>query len=194
MHQTSYKNAAYFVSKYLQQYKDKNLKILDVGSQDVNGTYKPLFSNENWSYCGCDMCEGKNVNIVLKNVYRWNEIPAESYDVVISGQAFEHIEYIWKTVLEVRRVLKEGGIFCMIAPAACHEHRYPLDCWRIFSDGAAAIAKYAMLEVLEVYTKWDEASPDGNIIDTVLVCKKNKLTLRQEAGMAVRMFAERFVQ
>ncbi len=70
MHKSSYDKMKQFVDKYLD--KDKKLKILDIGSQDVNGSYKELFENDNWTYIGADMCESKNVDFVLKNVYRWN--------------------------------------------------------------------------------------------------------------------------
>jgi hypothetical protein len=46
--------------KYLSNYQGKNLNILDVSSQDINGTCKPLFSKNKWKYQGLDICQGKN--------------------------------------------------------------------------------------------------------------------------------------
>jgi hypothetical protein len=34
---------------------------------------------------------------------------------VVSGQAFEHIEFIWLTILEIARVLKTNGLAVIIA-------------------------------------------------------------------------------
>lgn len=34
---------------------------------------------------------------MLKNPYDWQEIETDSFDLVISGQAFEHIEFFWIT-------------------------------------------------------------------------------------------------
>lgn len=170
-----------FVGNYLD--KKKSLKILDVGSQtvpeDVMGSYKRFFENKeaDWNYMGCDMVAGNNVDIVLKNVYNWREIKTNSFDVVISGQALEHIEYFWLTFFEIKRVLKHGGISCVIVPSAGYEHKYPLDCYRYYPDGLAAIAKYAGFEVLETYTQWDkEKYPDMDEIwkDSVIVVRKPK--------------------
>ena len=123
------------------------------------------------------MVPGKNVDLVIKNVYDWQEVDSNSMDVVISGQAFEHIEYFWNTMMELVRVLKEDCIGCIIAPGICPQHRYPLDCWRFYPDGFAAIAKFAGVKVLEVYTVWQEPYPEyTNCADTVLVFQKVKLS------------------
>ena len=75
-----------------------------------------------------DMTPGKNVDIVLPSPYRWRGIESNSVDVLISGQAFEHIEFFWITMLEIARVLKPGGLCCIIAPSGGAEHKYPVDC------------------------------------------------------------------
>jgi len=98
---------------------------------------------------------GKNVDIVLKNPYFWNEIKSKSKDIVISGQAFEHVEYFWILIDEITRVIKPGGLICIIAPSRGYEHRYPVDCWRFYPDAFRAMAKYAGLELVHVDTQWD---------------------------------------
>ncbi|KJS17087.1 MAG: hypothetical protein VR69_06095 [Peptococcaceae bacterium BRH_c4b] len=183
MHASSYKNMDNFVDKYLSMFENKNLEIIDIGSQDVNGSYKPLFSNQNWHYCGCDIAVGKNVDIVLNNVYDWSNIESSSFDVVISGQAFEHIEYFWITIMEIARILKEGGLCCIIAPSGGVEHGYPVDCWRFYPSGFKALARYSGLELLEVYTQWNEQLyPDYDPAwkDTVLICQKPIMTMEQK--------------
>lgn len=123
---------------------------MDLGSLDVNGSYKSLFDKPAWRYTGLDVTPGDNVDIVLKNSYSWPEIRTDSVDVLISGQAFEHIEYFWITMLEIERVLKPGGICCIIAPSGGPEHRYPVDCWRFYKDGFAAMARFARVKVLDI--------------------------------------------
>lgn len=189
MHESSYKNMKNFVENYLENYKNAELKILDIGSQSVNGSYKPLFNNPKWSYFGADMVKGENVDIVLNDIYNWKEIKSNSFDIVISGQAFEHIEYTWVTILEISRVLKDEGMSCIIAPSGGYEHRYPLDCWRFYPDGFKALAKYSGLNVLEVYTQWNEESfPDFDPIwkDTVLICKKPTMKLKRKVKFAIK--------
>jgi SAM-dependent methyltransferase len=96
------------------------------------------------------MVEGPNVDIAVKSPYKWNEINDNYCDVVISGQAFEHIEFPWITISEITRIVKPCGLVCIIAPNGLGLHRYPVDCWRYYSDGMIALAKYAGLEVLHV--------------------------------------------
>jgi SAM-dependent methyltransferase len=165
----------YFRDKYLHDKHSEQLIILDLGSQNIGGSYKPIFDCENWRYVGVDLAEGENVDIVLKDAYQWNEIQSNSVDVLISGQTLEHIEYFWITIMEIVRVLKPNGFCCMVAPSSGYEHRYPVDCWRVYPDGMRAIAQFAKLEVLEAFTQWeDEDYADGSNVwhDTVLVASK----------------------
>ena len=164
-----------FRKKHLAAREDEPLFILDLGSLDVNGSYQDYFAVGPWTYRGIDMAAGKNVDIVLQDPYDWREIKSSSVDVVVSGQAFEHIEYFWSTILEIARVLKTGGLCCLIAPSGGPEHRYPVDCWRFYPDGFMALARFASLEVLEVYSQnGTTGHPDGSDVwrDTVLVCRK----------------------
>jgi SAM-dependent methyltransferase len=171
-----------FVNKYLDE--NKELSILDLGSQDVNGTYKPLFDRPNWKYHGCDTVKGKNVDIVLDNPYDWKAIKSCSYNVLISGQAFEHIEYFWITMMEIARVLKPEGICCIIAPSGGILHSYPVDCWRFYNDGFKALSEYAKLKVLEAYTDWEPGKKyqDYSEIwkDSVLIAKKTVLPIKEK--------------
>lgn len=175
MHQSSIEKMTQFRDRYLSARANEPLRILDLGSQDVNGSYRPLFSEEAWHYVGLDMASGKNVDVVLRTPYAWREVASGSADVVISGQAFEHIQYFWITMLEIARVLKPGGICCILAPSSGPEHRYPLDCWRFYPDGMESLALFAQMEVIEAVTEWeDKGYTDGSDWwhDSMLVCRK----------------------
>jgi SAM-dependent methyltransferase len=180
MHESSMDKMRLFRKKHLQGKEETPLNIVDLGSLDVVGnfTYKEIFDSPNWTYTGVDMAEGNNVDIVLKNPYAWREIKSNSVDVFISGQAFEHVEYVWILMLEVFRVLKPGGICCIIAPAGGFEHRYPVDCWRFYPDGMKALAKFSGMTTVEAYTQWEpeDYSTDNSDVwqDSVLVCSKQK--------------------
>ncbi len=152
MHNSSILRMKWFVDNFASKINSKDIKILDVGSYDVNGSYKHLFFDDKYKYIGLDMEKGPNVDIVLKNPYNWSEIETDSYDIVISGQAFEHIEFFWLTMAEMARVLKKDGILCIIAPNGFGEHRFPVDCYRFFSDGMVALARYVSLETLHAHT------------------------------------------
>ena len=98
-------------------------------------------------------------DLVLKNPYDWQEIETDSFDLVISGQAFEHIEFFWITMSEMTRVLKKDGLMCVIAPNGYGEHRYPVDCYRFFTDGMVALGRYVSLESMHAHTN---LAPKGN--------------------------------
>ena len=159
------------VDAYLD--RQQALSIIDIGSCDVNGSYRPLFRATGWRYVGVDLVAGPNVEVVLKSPYRL-PFADDSADLIISGQAFEHIEFFWLTWLEMVRVLRPGGVIFLIAPSRGYEHRHPVDCWRFYPDGFTALAKYGGLDVLKAHTDW-EPHPDPDSApwgDTVGVFRK----------------------
>jgi SAM-dependent methyltransferase len=176
MHVSSLEHVDRLVRKYLTG--APNQHVVDLGSYDVNGSYKPFFSQPGWTYTGVDLAAGPNVDVVLTSPYRL-PLPSHSADVMVSGQAFEHIEYFWLTWLEMARVLKPGGLIFLLAPSRGYEHRYPQDCWRFYPDSYRALAKYAGMELLEVTTDWEpHADPDSAPWgDTVGVFKQPAMSL-----------------
>lgn len=141
-----------FIKKYLD--KNKTLRILDIGSCDVNGSYKELFQNPHWKYMGADIEQGPNVDLILNSQYKWG-IPEQSYDVVISGQTVEHVEDVKEWAKQIKDIVKLGGLVCIIGPNnGFEEHRHPVDCWRIFPDGMRfLLEKVCGFEILEIYLK-----------------------------------------
>jgi hypothetical protein len=129
MHPSSFDKMAAFRRDHLDARRNDRLVIVDLGSNDINGSYRPLFEQPKWRY---------------------------SIDVVISGQTFEHTEFFWETMFEIARVLKPHGLCCIIAPSSGPEHRFPIDCWRFYPDGLRAMARYAGLDVLEAGTQWTD--------------------------------------
>lgn len=175
MHLSSLQHVQRLVDRYLL---NKNcVSILDIGSYDVNGSYKQFFARDGWRYVGVDLAPGPNVDIVLSSPYR---LPVSSYsvDVIVSGQAFEHIEYFWLTWLEMARVLKPGGFIFLLAPSRGYEHRHPQDCWRFYPDSYRALANYAGMQLLEVSTDWEPHPDPGSAPwgDTVGVFQQSELS------------------
>jgi len=140
------------VERYLD--RDRALVVGDVGSYDFTGSYRPLFDAPLWSYHGIDLTAGPNVDVVLESPYKF-PFADEHFDVLVSGQAFEHVKFFWLTWMEMVRTLKSGGFIFLIAPSRGPEHRYPVDCWRFYPDGFRALAEYGGIECLEARTDWD---------------------------------------
>jgi SAM-dependent methyltransferase len=177
MHQSSLLRMKWFRETFIKD--DSTNKVLDVGSYDVNGSYRQFFEGDLFEYTGLDMEPGPNVDLVPANAYNWNEIRSGSYDVVISGQAFEHIEFFWLTMSEMVRVLKKDGIICIIAPSGFGEHRYPVDCWRFFTDGLVALARYTSIDIIHAHTncalpppKTDLTWISENEADSMIIARK----------------------
>lgn len=130
------------------------LKILDVGSMIANRQvecYRDLISTS-WEYQGLDLGSGHNVDIIAGNPFNY-PIDSNAYDVVISGQCVEHVSNPFRWIVEIYRILKSGGIICVIGPSAGPIHRKPpitYDYWRIFPDGMEALLKFVGFADIEV--------------------------------------------
>lgn len=149
MHESSYNEMKRFADKYLD--RNKPLSIIEIGSLDVNGSYKPIFDVPGWNYTGLDLMEGKNVDIVADDPYRY-PIADQSYDVVISGSTLEHVQDMHAFIREAKRIMKKDGIMCIIAPWTYPEHKYPADCWRILPDGMSFLfSEIAGIQVVDVH-------------------------------------------
>jgi SAM-dependent methyltransferase len=184
VHLSSFQHMASLVERHLDSVK--SLSVVDIGSFDVNGSYRPLFNREGWSYIGIDLEAGPGVDRVLESPY---ELPfrSGSIDLVVSGQAFEHVEFFWVSWLEMIRILKPGGSVFLIAPSRGPEHRYPQDCWRFYPDGYRALAKFGACDLVEVGTDWGP-HPDADSSqwgDTVGVFRKNSPSFRDKVSQAL---------
>ncbi len=147
MHSTSLEAMEEFANNYI---KIQPSQVLDIGSHDVHGNYnyRSIFTKRNHFYTGVDLEEGENVDEIME---QYNlPFSDNSFDVVISGQTMEHVEDLHKFIVEAARVLRVGGLMCMIAPTSFPFHQHPVDCWRFFPDGMTFLmGKIAGLEVIE---------------------------------------------
>jgi SAM-dependent methyltransferase len=98
---------------YLDKVKEKfpqafkNIKVLDIGSFDVNGNEEPWF--DNCEFIGLDLGPGKGVDVVCPaNEY---DAPDESFDTIISCECWEHNPFYKESIQNSVRMLKSGGYF-----------------------------------------------------------------------------------
>lgn len=144
MHATSYDLCRLFVEDRLHGLGP--LRIADVGSQNVNGCYRPLFEVDGWQYVGFDEVEGANVDVVMTPQAIVDH--REQFDVVISGQTLEHTLKPWRWILDVASLAKPGGLVWIIAPNTWQFHEYHRDCWRVWPDGLRQLFDEACLETI----------------------------------------------
>lgn len=98
--------------------KFKGVRVLDIGSLDINGNNR--FAFEDCEYIGIDIGMGRNVDIVS----RGHEFKDDKgFDVVISTECFEHDEF-WKLTIEnAIKLTKPNGIFLFTcATTGRYEH------------------------------------------------------------------------
>jgi len=142
MHQSAMDNCKSFFAAYSEAFtKDKTTKVVEIGSQDVNGSLRSVAPNE-FEYVGVDFQSAKGVDIVLDDPYL---LPFDtgSIDIVLSSSCFEHSEMFWVVFLEAMRILKPTGIFYLNAPSTGSFHRYPVDCWRFYPDSGRAMIAWS---------------------------------------------------
>lgn len=161
MHDSSYNSMKEFAEKYCEKIalkSSKKLRILDVGSLDINGTYKQIFPPESFEYVGADIVYGGNVDVWLERPYSWI-FEKESFDFVIAGQTIEHSEFPGKILDEMFRVCTKGGYACIISPS-WGDKCYP-------GDTLSKAVKKAGFEIVDAYK-----NNNNPWYDSVVIAKK----------------------
>ena len=107
-------------------------RVLDVGSLDINGNNRCLFST--CDYIGLDVVPGKNVDVIgiaheyiSKIMKYYTKLPDNFdtdtlFDVVLSTNALEHDMYWQKTLKNMFAVLKPSGLMFFSVANSWPEH------------------------------------------------------------------------
>ena len=140
------------------KYAKPDSKILDLGAgnglsskmlneygYDVIGTDisyfflsdSAKFQNENLNYCVCDVLDLPFIN--------------ESFDVVCSNELIEHVTDAQKSLLEMIRVLKKGGILVIMGPNLCSPFWSLID---IVNMAKGKKGRYVWAETLGQAIRW----------------------------------------
>ena len=143
MHPSSIENMKIIREKYLGYLnKIKNPKIIDVGGlYDVpHKTYLRLFEDiPGIQWVVCDVVKHPSVDVVMPGPFIL-PFEDESFDLVVSGQMLEHCLNPYKSVAEMKRVLKTGSCLALTAPSAGPRHA-DYDAWRFYEDAFKFIAE-----------------------------------------------------
>lgn len=83
-----------------------NCSVLDVGSMDINGTNRVLFT-EPYQYVGLDLAPGKNVDLVCHGA---DYQKGQFFDVVITTEALEHDRRWRETLITCVDMVRPGGM------------------------------------------------------------------------------------
>lgn len=116
-----------YLLQLIQKKSDTKAKVLDYGCG--KGEVVQLCLGNNFETYGVEaFYEGGNVikevkqtGLYNKNIFaiKNEKIPFadKTFDIVVSNQVFEHIDNFHKPLEEIRRVLKDDGIFICIFPS-----------------------------------------------------------------------------
>ena len=84
-----------------------DVKILDIGSLDINGNNKFVFEHP-YYYIGLDLGEGPNVDVICPgHLYDSGFL----FDVTISTECFEHDPEYDQSLIKIYSMLKPNGLF-----------------------------------------------------------------------------------
>jgi len=160
--------------------------ILEIGSRSFHGdTFNLRTAVEDTSlnetfqikYIGMDMEAGVNVDVVIHPKDKYFPVPDDSIDVILSSSAFEHDARFWITFLKMLRALKPGGFLHLVMPYEWEEHRYPVDCWRFYSDSGSALYEWGVENGFSIHLLQSEKMPQftlGGGLDMSIVIYKQR--------------------
>jgi SAM-dependent methyltransferase len=86
-----------------------NKRVLEIGSLDINGSIRSLFSGGD--YTGLDVAAGPGVDIVCQG--QNYDAPDSSYDTVVCCEVMEHNPYWQETFRNMLRLCKPAGLVLM---------------------------------------------------------------------------------
>jgi SAM-dependent methyltransferase len=131
-----HKSCIIFAARNLTSEEVRGRDVIEVGSRDVNGSLRSII--ESWGadrYMGVDIEKGVGVDVVCKAEDLVDKFGEDSFDLVISTEALEHIRNWQGAISNIKRVCKKGGIVLLTTRSEGYGyHGYPSDFWR-FSMG-----------------------------------------------------------
>lgn len=154
-----HKSVMEWAAARVEQHGLSDLNTLEVGSLNVNGSVRELFTGD---YHGIDIREGDGVDEVLNAVDMEYD---KEYDVVVCTEMLEHAED-WRAAINgIKKAVKVGGYILLTARGSGFgKHDYPGDYWRFTHSEFAAI--FADMET--------EAIADPQFSGAFVVAKKLK--------------------
>ena len=133
-----------FVATSLKSENINGKSVIELGSQDINGSTRRLIDSFNPSTCvGVDIEEGPNVDVVCNAEDVFTCFKKESFDLVLSTEMLEHVMDWKKVISNIKNLCKPGGTILITTRSyGFVYHPTPTDFWRfeiedmeqIFSD------------------------------------------------------------
>lgn len=142
------------------RYSPVGARVLECGAFNVNGSIRPLFDMAA-EYIGVDERDGFGVD----QVANCHALPFKdgSFDWVVSSSMIEHDSKFWRSMAEMQRVLRPGGLLAITAPGfGWPRHDDPIDHYR-FSEASLRLL-VPLCEVLECSEANEGDGPDVRLL------------------------------
>jgi SAM-dependent methyltransferase len=122
--------------------------VLDAGAG--NQPYRKLFSHCRYEAADFEMVDkpyGKSTYVGDLGAI---PVEGERFDAILFNQVMEHLPDPRKVLVELKRVLKSGGMMICTAPLFYEEHEKPYDFYRYTQFGWHHLMREAGLEVVRL--------------------------------------------
>lgn len=142
-----------FVRRTVDEYDLSAKSVLEVGSLDVNGSPRSLFTGD---YYGIDTQAGPGVDEQMSAHDLCRPIGRpQGFDVIVCTEMLEHDTAPWLSVLRMHEVVTPLGYLILTARGYDERgsfplHDYPSDLWRFSVAGAEWLLRGAGWEPITV--------------------------------------------
>ena len=146
-------NTELLFKKYALPYFKDGMKVLEIGGKGETTFFKAVNnSNIIWHTLDINLEYERDLfedNHIISNQEYKYPFENETYDIIVSGNVIEHVRKIWVWTKELNRIVKKDGFVITINPVSWPYHEAPIDCWRIYPDGARALFEDAGFSILQ---------------------------------------------
>lgn len=126
-------------------------RVLDAGAGEAQ--YRPVFEAAGSRYIAIDLGVGEpdwryqGIDALANT--EDPPFPPRTFDGVMSNAVLEHTPYPRKTLHQLNRVLRDGGLLLIVVPTMWEEHQMPNDFYRFTRYGLERLLEEGGFEVLE---------------------------------------------
>jgi 2-polyprenyl-3-methyl-5-hydroxy-6-metoxy-1,4-benzoquinol methylase len=121
-----------FLREHVKPEEIKGLELLEVGSQDVNGSPREvLVPHGPKKYVGVDFAHARGVDVVMDVKDLTTYFGLDCFGVVVSTEMLEHAQDWRGAVSQMKAVLRPGGLLIVTTRGPGFPfHGFPHDYWR----------------------------------------------------------------
>lgn len=126
-------------------------KLIEIGPGKLRRSLVKRFAEE----CRCEyhFADIKNYSDEHPGFHRMHGqftigADSETFDVAVMYEMLHNVWKPWRLLPEIVRLLKAGGVLCIVDNVTWDVNRYPVDCGRWFPDGMRALFDDAGLETV----------------------------------------------